>query len=390
MTSSRQASRRAVLALAITAVVAAGGSAFAQDSETIKLGFIGPLSGGNALQGLGARNGFLLALEQANEGDYPYRVEGEVLDDASDPSTGVSAALKLVNDPDVVAAIGHWNSPVALATTPIFHDHGVPFIIWGAISPSITEQNFPEVTRTTPTLTQENAPLAQWLVDEAGKKRFAIISDTSDYGKQNSRAFTGYIEAGGGEVVSTDEAPVGTTDFRAILTKVRSLEPDAIYFGGVITEAGLVRKQMADLGMQDMPMVGISGIYDAKYLEIAGDAADGTIVSVPKVSENEKLKAFQEAYASANFDDPAGPYAKYAYDSANILLQVIKEHGPDDREALARAIREIEYDGVLGTTAFDEQDQTRIEVIVEPYVAVGSEWVPWEEAQGGGSGSGGN
>lgn len=384
MTSSWQASRRAVLALAATALLAAGGSAAAQDKETIKLGFIGPLSGGNALQGLGARNGFLLALEQANEGDYPYQVEDEVLDDASDPSTGVSAALKLVNDPDVVAAIGHWNSPVALATTPIFHDHGVPFIIWGAISPSITEQNFPEVTRTTPTLAQENEPLARWLVEEAGKERFAIVSDTSDYGKQNSRAFTGYIEAAGGEILSTDEAPVGTTDFRAILTRVRSLQPDAIYFGGVITEAGLVRKQMADLGMQDLPLVGISGIYDAKYLEIAGDAADGTIVSVPKVSENEKLEAFEEAYEAANFDDPAGPYAKYAYDSTNILLRVIEEHGPEDRETLARAIREIEYDGVLGTTSFDEQGQTRIEVVMEPYVVAGGEWVPWDEAEGSG------
>jgi branched-chain amino acid transport system substrate-binding protein len=213
-------------------------------------------------------------------------------------------------------------------------------------------------------------------------QQFAIVSDTSDYGKQNSRAFTDFVEAAGGEVLATDEAPVGTTDFRAILTKIRSLAPDAIYFGGVITEAGLVRKQMADLGMQDMPLVGISGIYDAKYLEIAGDAADGTIVSVPQVSQNDKLAAFEEAYEKANFDDPAGPYAKYAYDSADILFQVIKEHGPEDRAALARAIRQIEYNGVLGTTTFDEQGQTEIEVVVEPYVVAGGEWVPWEQAQG--------
>jgi branched-chain amino acid transport system substrate-binding protein len=375
----RQTGLCATLAIAATALVATGTSALAQDREQIKLGFIGPLSGGNALQGLGARNGFLLAIEQANEGDYPYEVEGVVLDDASEPATGVSAALKLVNDPDVVAAIGHWNSPVALATTPIFRDHGVPFIVWGAISPSITEQNFPEVTRTTPTLAQENEPLASWLVDEAGKQRF---SDTSDYGKQNTKAFTGYVEDAGGEVVSTDEAPVGTTDFRAILTKIGQLEPDAIYFGGVITEAGLVRKQMADLGMQDIPLVGISGIYDPKYLEIAGDAAEGTIVSVPKVSENEKLKAFEEAYEAANFDDPPGPYAKYAYDSTNILLEVIEQHGAADRAELARAIRQIEYDGVLGTTTFDEQGQTEIEVVIEPYVVAGGEWIPWEQAQG--------
>ena len=92
---------------AICGVLAPGG---VDAAEKISLGFIGPLSGGNALQGLGARNGFLLAIQQANESGYPYEVEGIALDDASDPGTGVAAALKLLNDPNVVAAIGHWNS----------------------------------------------------------------------------------------------------------------------------------------------------------------------------------------------------------------------------------------------------------------------------------------
>src|SRR5690606_370212 len=68
-------------------------------ADQIKLGFIGPLSGGNAQQGLGARNGFLLAIEQANASGYPHQVEAVVLDDASDPAVGVSAAQKLINDP---------------------------------------------------------------------------------------------------------------------------------------------------------------------------------------------------------------------------------------------------------------------------------------------------
>src|SRR5690606_30423377 len=131
-------------ALAVVAMTALG--AVAADKPTIKLGFIGPLSGGNAPQGLGARNGFLLAIEQANAGDYPYQIEGVVLDDAADPQTGVGAALSLVNDPDVVAATGHWNSAVALATTPVFSRYQIPFMIWGAISPKTTEQNLPEIT----------------------------------------------------------------------------------------------------------------------------------------------------------------------------------------------------------------------------------------------------
>ena len=371
--------RAVVLSAAIAAVCGLFTPNEADAAEKIKLGFIGPLSGGNALQGTGARNGFLLAIQQANEDGSSYEVEPVALDDASDPATGVAAALKLVNDPEVVAAIGHWNSPVALATTPLFNRYQMPFIIWGAISPKITEANYPEVTRVTPTLAQENRPLADWAVKTLGLERIAIISDTSDYGTSNTETFGEYVTDAGAEVISRDAAPVGTTDFRAILTKVKAAQPDSVYFGGVITEAALVRKQMRDIGM-DIPMLAISGIYDEKYLEIAGQAADGTIVSYPKVKATEALEAFNKAYAAADFSDPAGPYAKYAYDATNILLQVIEEHGPDDREALAGAIREIDYNGALGRTTFDENGQTQVPVEVDIYVAKDGKWVPWEAA----------
>lgn len=368
----------AALALATSAIMGGtilGGSPV-EAQETIKIGFIGPLTGGNALQGLGARNGFRLAIQQANEAGYPYEVEDVALDDASDPSVGVSAAQRLVNDPDVVAAIGHWNSPVALATIHIFNDHEIPFIVWGAISPRITEPNYLYVTRTTPTLTQENEPLVEWLMEDMGMSRFSIITDTSDYGRDNAATFTAFVEERGGEILSTDAAPVGTTDFRSIVTRVRGLEPDAVYFGGVIAEAGIVRRQMTEVGL-DVPMAAISGIYDELFFEIAESAADGTLVSVPVVNENPKLQAMYDAYDAAGFEDPPGPYAKYAYDSTNIILEVIREHGIEDKEALARAIRDIEYDGVLGVTRFNEEGQTEVEILVERQVAQDGEWVTW-------------
>src|SRR5690606_41921285 len=94
-------------ALAATVALSPAG-ALGQDKPRIKIGFIGPVSGGNAAQGLGAQNGFLLAIEQANAGDYPYAVEGVALDDASDPQTGVGAAMAPVNDGEVGAADGRW------------------------------------------------------------------------------------------------------------------------------------------------------------------------------------------------------------------------------------------------------------------------------------------
>lgn len=357
-----------------TAMALASTGAIAQDKPTIKLGFIGPVSGGNAMQGLGAQNGFLLAIDQINAGDYPYVVEGITLDDASDPQTGVGAALKLVNDPDVVAAIGHWNSPVALATMPVFNRFQMPLIVWGAISPKITEQNLPEVTRVTPTLLTENKPLADWAAGDLGVKNVAIIADTSDYGAGNAAAFETYFTEAGGTIASTDLLPVGTTDFRAVLTKIKGSGADAIYFGGVITEAGILRKQQVELEL-DVPMIGISGFYDPEFIALAGDAAEGTMVSYPAAQSNPALDKLYADYEAHGFAEPTSPYTKYAYDATNILLTAIKEVGIEDKAALAAAIRAISYDGALGVTTFDENGQTEIPVDVEIKIVKDGVWV---------------
>lgn len=370
MTFLNHATRIAVVCSALFTV-----STVSNAAETIKLGFLGPLSGGSSYEGQGARNGFLLAIQQANDsGDYPYKVEPVVLDDASDPTVGASAALKLVNDGKVVAAIGHWNSPVALATIPIFHRKKMPFIIWGAISPKITDANNPEVTRVVPTSLMENQPLADWAVKEKNWKRFAIISDTSDYGSSNTAAFTNYVKENGGDITSMDASPVGTTNFRSALSRVKTDQPDAVYFGGVVTEAALVRMQMNDLGMENIPMLGISGIYDEKLVEITKEKGDGIIVNVQKVKDNPKLAAFNEAYQAADFKQAAGTYAKYSYDATNILLDVIKQEGIKDKKKLASAIRNIQHDGAVGLTHFDENGQTLLNIDADRYIVKDGKW----------------
>jgi len=371
---TRRNAFKIVSSVVASSLLALGLTTAEAQADKIKLGFIGPLSGGNAQQGLGARNGFLLAIDQANASGYPHQVEAVALDDASDPATGVAAAQKLINDPEVIAATGHWNSPVALATMPVFNRAQMPFIIWGAISPKITEQNLPNVTRVTPTLVNENKPLAEAIIKGGKVKKIAIISDTTDYGVANTKWFGDFFKAAGGEIVFSDAAAVGTTDFRVMLTKAKAANPDAVYFGGVVTEAGLVRRQMADLGMGSMPMYGISGIYDPKFLEIAGPAADGTIVGIPAVQNNPKLDEFNKAYEAKGYAEPAGSYAKYAYEAAQILLQVIKEKGTADKQALSKAIRDIQHDGILGKVSFDQNGQIAMDIEIVMYEAKGGKW----------------
>jgi branched-chain amino acid transport system substrate-binding protein len=370
-------SRRAALAGLLMSTLAFAAPAHA-DKTRVKLGFLGPLSGGNAQQGLGAKNGFLLAIEQANaKADGKYEFEGVVLDDASDPQTGVSAAMKLVNDPEVVAATGHWNSPVALATMPVFARFQTPLVVWGAISPAITQQNLPEVTRVTPTLLTENKPLAEWAVKTLGAKRIAIVADTSDFGKANADAIATFVPEAGGEIVSTDLLPVGSTDFRTILTALKAKNVDAIYFGGVITEAGILAKQMKEVGL-DKPMLGTSGMYDPEFISVAGDAAEAAIVSYPAAAVSDRLKALDADYAARGFAEAASPYTKYAFDAANVLIQAINEVGPEDKPALSAAIRKIKHDGATGTITFDANGQTETPVQIELKTVRDGAWTDYK------------
>jgi len=350
--------------------------ASAADKIPVKLGFLGPLSGGNAQQGLGARNGFLLAIEQANaRPDAKYIFEDVVMDDASDAQTGVSAAMKLVNDPQVVAATGHWNSPVALATMPVFARFQKPLVIWGAISPSITAQNLPQVTRVTPTLLTENKPFAEWAVANLGK-RLAVISDTSDFGKANANSIATFVRQFGGEIVSSDLLPVGSTDFRTVLTALKSKNVDAVYFGGVITEAGILARQMKELGMEK-PMLGTSGMYDVEFIKVAGDAAGNAIVSYPAAAITEKMRKMEADYASRNFSEPANPYTKYAFDATNVLIQAIDSVGIGNKPALAKAIRGISHEGASGTITFDANGQTQTPIAITLKTVRDGQWVDY-------------
>jgi branched-chain amino acid transport system substrate-binding protein len=378
----RYSSQFAVVAVAVIAMLTFGAMGDQAIAKTVKIAFIGPLTGPNAAQGIGAKNSFDLAIRLANKsGEFPYSLEMMTLDDASDPAVAVSAALKAVSDKDVAVASGHWNSGCALATIHTFHSFKVPMMVWGAISPKITEYNYPEITRSCPTLVQENVPFADWVINDLGYKTFSIISDTTDYGEQNTKAFTALAKKFGAEILSVDAVPTGTTDFRPILTKIKGLKPSAIYFGGVVMEGALVRSQMKKVGLKKV-FCAVSGLADPKFIEVAGKAAEGTIITKPGfvLEELADGKAFKAAYDAQGYKEPMGAYGIYAYESANIILAALKQVGPDDKVALAKALRNMKFDGIMGTTTFDKNGQTELSPVTK-LVAQDGQWVKWEDSE---------
>lgn len=351
--------------------------------DVVKVAFIGPMTGSNAAQGMGAKNSFDLAIRLANEsGEFPYTLEVVALDDASDPATGASAAAKIVSDSKIVAAAGHWNSPVARATIPIFHENNTALIIWGAIGVDLTDKYgkmYPEITRVCPKLDAENKYLANFLT-EKGYKTFSVIHDNSAYGADCQIFMDGSLKEEGATVLSTDAINVGEKDFMPILAKSLQLKPQAMYYGGVVTEAALLRLQMAKIGLRNVLFCGISGIADEKFNEVAGRAAEGAVIVKPgDVTEIAGWDDFVAAYDKQNYSEPMGAYGKYSYDAANIILAALKEVGPD-KAKIVEAIRNINYKGLLGEYTFDSTGQTTL-LDMGIMVSQDGKWVKWDDSK---------
>lgn len=347
-------------------------------NKVAKIGFVGPLTGGNSAIGVGMKNSVELAINQANAtGKLPYKLELVAVDDAGDPTTAVNAANKLTSDPNIVGVVAHFNSGAALATVPVFHKNGLPAVIAAAIHPNITKDGFKEITRVITAADIQNEVAGNVAAKDWGLKTFAVIHDKTDYGKTNAEQFIASVKNNGGEVVAFDGISVGQQDFSALLTTIKSKNPDMVFFGGVATEAALIKRQMTELKMTAIFMSD-SGILSDTFNKIAGPAADGTLAhGIGKPLEDlPGGQDFIKAYAAAKYAEPHEAYAPFAYDAANIIIKGLEQVGPD-RAKLAGAIRGItNFQGILGETTFDEQGQTRLQIITT-YISEEGKWVPY-------------
>lgn len=373
-----------------TAAPAEGDTAApAEDAEkpVVKVGFIAPLTGGDAGEGTAARDAFVLAFEEVNaSGELPYTVEVVSMDDASSPETGMSAAQKLVADPDLVAAAGHWNSPVVDATIPIFKQAGVPFTIWCAIRASLTDgTHYPYLTRIGPTAEQENVPCAEIVFKELGYKNVFIVSDVTSYGKANNDAMTAEANKHGVTILGTEEVQVGTTDFRPILNKAQAANAETIYWGGVSQEGALLKRQAYELGMDDVLFFGISGMTTGDYITAAtAEAAEGAFGTSPHTDMEASAlsKHFVEAFQARYPDVTMQAYTPHGYDAALAIITAMKSiDGVPTREQMVDAVANVEFEGALGQTSFDDKGQT---TNVSGYIAVvvqDGAWVNYAESK---------
>lgn len=329
----------------------------ATDQATIRIAAVAPTTGAQADVGQDLVNGVKLAVDEKNQkgGVLGKKIELVVFDDAADPKEEVSVAHKISSDSTIVGIVGHMNSGTTKPATPIYSEAGLPVVMPVPTNPEITKQGFSNLFRVPPTDLDQGADVARYALERLGKKRFAIIHDSTAYGQPLAEVVRTTIQKFGGQVVSFDGITEGDKDFRALLTKIRGLNPDTLFFGGIYNEGGLIAKQAKELGLK-VQFLAADGCFGDKFIEIAGtSAAEGAIMSfiAPDEMTSDATRTFAEKFRQKYGGIKA--FAPLGYDSANILMNGIEQAGKPDKKAIIAALHspDFKYSGVTGESRFE-------------------------------------
>jgi branched-chain amino acid transport system substrate-binding protein len=350
--------------------------------DTVKIAFVGPLTGGNSAIGLGGRNSADLAVRLRNaDPKAKHQYELVVLDDECKPDAGVQVATRAAADRAVAAGVTHYCSVVAMATTGVYHRFGLPTVVWGAVLPDITYgHDFKEIHRVNGTMINQNETAARFMLGQ-GYKTWVVIHDTTDYGKGHDKYFTQFATQGGAKILADFGVGADQQDFTAELTQAKSANPDVVYFGGLTPIGVRIRQQMDKLGL-GAAFQGTSGIVNDDFIRALGPLAEG-VVAFREGADATKLpggKFFLEKYAQQSY--PQGPeaYGPFAYVAAELLMDIIEKVGPDRKKIIAELANVKDRDSIVGKITFDDHGQNVVPVITK-YVVQDGKWVMWEDSE---------
>ncbi|MCJ8519423.1 branched-chain amino acid transport system substrate-binding protein [Pseudorhizobium tarimense] len=306
----------------------------------IVIGLIAPLTGPVAAYGAQVQNGAQTAVEEINKagGILGEQVVLKPADDAGEPKQGVSAANQLVGE-GVRFVVGPVTSGVAIPASDVLAENGVLMVTPTATAPDLTARGLPNVLRTTGRDDQQAEVAANYVLENMKDKRIAIINDKGAYGKGLADAFKATLNAGGVDEVLNDALTPGDKDFSALTTRLKSENVDVVYFGGYHPEAGLLSRQLADIGV-DATIIGGDGLSNSEYWSIANEEAAGTVfTNATDATKNPSSKAAADALAAKNI--PAEAFTLNAYAAVQVIKAGIEKAGTaEDTEAVAAALKD--------------------------------------------------
>jgi branched-chain amino acid transport system substrate-binding protein len=350
----------APLALAVSlaaAFTSSSASAQAQD-QLVRIGVSGPLSGANAFAGKDNENGVRLAVEELNAqklkvGGKLLRFELQSEDDQGDPKAGVNVAQKFA-DAGVKFVLGPYNSGVAIPASRVYNDAGILMSTVGT-NPKITQSRYPHVFRIVASDNQVGGSMASYAAKELKIKTVGVIDDRTAFGQGIAEEFARQARAAGLSVAGREFTNDKASDFAAILTAFRAKKVDAIFFGGYAPQAAPMARQMKQLGMANVRLLGGDTLCSPEMAKLGGDAVGDNVLCAQAGAMLDKQPggpAFKARYKQRFQRDP-DVYAPAFYDQTMVIAQAMKQANTVDPAAVSKLLHTMSFPGVAGTYGYD-------------------------------------
>jgi branched-chain amino acid transport system substrate-binding protein len=333
----------------------------------IKIGEVDPLSGGVSQFGIGCHQGIVLALDQINSagGVLGQQIELVTEDDQSKPGQSATAVRKLITQDKVVAILGDATSSATLESAPIAQANKIPMITPSATNPRITQVG-DFIFRVCFLDELQGRVIARFARQNLKAAKIFTLTDVKqDYSVDLEKFFKDEFTKLGGTIVGQQSYSSGDTVFRAQLTAIRGLRPDAIYVPGYYQEVALIVKEGRQIGLT-MPFLGCDGWANQALIAIGGKAMDGCYFTNHFSPEDQSpiVKEFVGKYRE-KYGSVPDTFGALGYDAASILCDAIKRAGSSDsqhiRDALAKTAG---FNGVTGLISFDANRNAAKPVLV--------------------------
>jgi branched-chain amino acid transport system substrate-binding protein len=349
--------RTFLVSLLAGAAIAVAGPALAD----MRIGTAGPLSNAEALFGKTWQNGMQLAVDEANAAGG---INGEKLvlvreDDQGDPKQGTLVAQKFCDDSSILAVIANFNSGVTIPSSDVYNRCGLAQVT-NSSNPKITEAGYQNLFRPIANDFMQGGAPADYALKELGAKTAAIVQDKQAFGDGVATVFKTTFEKGGGKVLSYSGVSATDVDFSAVITALKTQNPDVIYYGGTMPGVGLFLKQLRQLGVNST-FFAADPAFLPDFITTAGAGGEGAIVSfqAPPYDSSPKLKKFADDYKKAFNEDP-GPYSAYGYNEISVVIEAMKRAGKDvSRDSIVKELHNTDFDGLMGPVAFDDKGELK-------------------------------
>ena len=333
--------------IAVSAILASSLMA----ADVVKIGVQAPITGEYANEGQSIENFVKLIVEEKNAagGLLGKQIEVVTCDDEGKAQKAAICAKKLVNE-GVFAVIGSYTSGATEAAQTTYFRSKVLQTSDGTSDSLISNKYWTFFRNSFPNSSQSDYT-AEYMVNSKKYKNIVVLSDYSSYSEGLGDATEASIKALGGNVVYRGKIKSGTQNFTAMLTKVKSMNPDVIYYSGYYTDGGLLRAQQAQLQI-DADFVGGDSNDNPDFYKLAGNSAEGTVLinfPTPEILPYPEAKKYLAAYKTKFQMDPPSIWSVTNADGLRAVIEGVEKTNSFDTKKISDYIRTMkDFPGITG------------------------------------------